>query len=135
MLNRSIRRHAPAIANPVASTPEVLREGLSHYKENCVTCHGAPGVTPGEIGKGLNPPPPDLTIERVQARTDGELFWIVSQGIRWTGMPAFAPTHREEEIWRIVAFLRHLPKLTEEERAALKAETEEEEEHHHREEG
>jgi mono/diheme cytochrome c family protein len=57
----------------------------------------------------------------VQKRTDGELFWVVQNGIRMTGMPAFGPTHKDEEIWKIVAFLRHLPALTPEEEKALSA--------------
>ncbi len=77
-----------------------------------MTCHGAPGVDASAIGEGLNPPAPDLTLPKVQGRTDGELFWLVQNGLRMTGMPAFGPTHPEEEIWKIVAFLRHLPELT-----------------------
>ena len=74
-----------------------------------------------EIGEGLNPPAPDLTLPRVQGRPDGELFWIVSNGIRTTGMPAFGPTHKPEEIWKIVSLIRPLPELTAEEQKALKA--------------
>ena len=75
----------------------------------CVSCHGAPGVDASEAGDGLNPPAPDLTLPRVQKRTDGELFWLVQNGIRMTGMPAFGTTHKDEEIWKIVAFVRRLP--------------------------
>jgi mono/diheme cytochrome c family protein len=85
----------------------------------CVSCHGAPGVDASPVGEGLNPPAPDLTLARIQERSDGELFWLVQNGIRMTGMPAFGPTHRDEEIWEIVAFLRHLPELTPEEEKAL----------------
>jgi hypothetical protein len=87
-------------------------------------------VDAGEIGQGLNPPAPELTLPRVQKRPDGELFWIVSNGIRMTGMPAFKPTHKPEEIWKIVAFLRHLEEVTPDEQKALKAVTEEAEHHH-----
>ena len=52
---------------------------------------------------------------------DGELYWIVSNGIRMTGMPAFSSTHTSDEIWKIVAFVRHMPELTEEEQHVLKA--------------
>jgi mono/diheme cytochrome c family protein len=69
----------------------------------------------------LNPGAPDLSLPRVQARTDGQLFWITSEGIRMSGMPAFGPTQDEDEIWHMVAFLRHLPELSEEEVAQLKA--------------
>lgn len=126
-LDRSVARRAPKTSNPVASSPEVLQTGLAHYRGMCVTCHGAPGVDASEIGVGLNPPAPDLTLSKVQARTDGELFWLVSHGIRMTGMPAFGPTHKDEEIWKIVSFLRHLPELTAEEEKQLRAAGEESE--------
>src|SRR5262245_49964205 len=129
-LNQSVAKRAPADKNPFSGTPEVLKEGLEHYKENCVVCHGAPGVDAGEIGQGLNPPAPELTLPRVQKRPDGELYWIVSNGIRMTGMPAFKPTHKPEDIWRIVAFVRHLEEITSDEQKVLKAETEEAEHHH-----
>ena len=124
VLNRSVSRRAPKTANPL-SGPDAVRAGLAHYREMCVFCHGAPGVDASEAGDGLNPPAPDLTLPGVQARTDGELFWIVQQGIRMTGMPAFGPSHKDQEIWKIVAFLRHLPEITRDEQAALKLNREE----------
>lgn len=133
-LNRSIAKRATSEKNPFQLSPEVLKEGLDHYRENCVVCHGAPGVDVSEIGQGLNPPAPELTLPRIQRRPDGELFWIVSNGIRMTGMPAFKPTHKPEEIWKVVAFVRHLEEITADEQKALKAATEEAE-HHHEEEG
>ncbi len=129
-LNRSVQKRAPVKKNPLSSSPDVLRTGLAHYRENCVVCHGAPGVDASEFGEGLNPPAPDLTLPRVEQRPDGEMYWIVSNGIRMTGMPAFSPTHKEEEIWKILAFVRHLPELTPEEQKELKARTAEEEHHH-----
>jgi mono/diheme cytochrome c family protein len=119
-LERSIQRRAPKVANPLKPDPEVLRGGMAHYREMCVTCHGAPGVDASEAGEGLNPPAPDLTLGRVQKRTDGELFWLVQNGVRMTGMPAFGPSHKDEEIWQIVAFLRHLPALTPDETTELR---------------
>ncbi len=129
-LDRSVKKRAAEKKNPFPSSPEVWREALPHYRENCLVCHGAPGVDAGEIGSGLNPAPPDLTLPKVQERTDGQLFWLTAQGIRMTGMPAFAPTHSEEELWKVVAFLRHLPELTDEEQALLKKESASEEHHH-----
>lgn len=119
-LDRSIARRAPKTANPLKATPDVLGGGMGHYREMCVTCHGAPGVDASEAGEGLNPPAPDLTISRVQERTDGELFWLVQNGVRMSGMPAFGATHKEDEIWKIVAFLRHLPEITAEEQKELR---------------
>jgi len=129
-LNKSVARRAPNRKNPLPANPDTFRGGLAHFRENCVVCHGAPGVDPGEIGQGLNPGAPDLTRARTQARSDGQLFWIVDEGIRMSGMPAFGPTHKENEIWQIVAFLRHLPEITDEEKAQLKREGGEEEGHH-----
>src|SRR5712692_9137251 len=129
-LNKSVGKRAPGGKNPFAASPQVLGEGFAHYKENCVSCHGAPGVDASEAAEGLNPPAPDLTLPRVQARPDGEIFWIVSNGIKMTGMPAFSPTHKPDECWKVVAFLRHLPEITEEEKKILKAGTEESEHHH-----
>ena len=117
--DRSVARRAPHATNPLGKDPAAIRDGGEHFKEMCVTCHGAPGVDASEIGDGLNPPAPDLTLTRIQARPDGELFWIVQTGIRMSGMPAFGPTHKDREIWAIVAFLRHLPSLTPEEEKAL----------------
>ena len=129
-LDRAVAKRAPDRKNPLAPSPETLARGMAHYREMCVTCHGAPGVDASEIGEGLNPPAPDLTLARIQARSDGELHWIVSNGIRMTGMPAFGPTHKDEELWKMVAFLRHLPELTPEETKALKLSEEADEQHH-----
>jgi mono/diheme cytochrome c family protein len=129
-LDRSVARRAPKTANPIAPSPEVWRRALGGYKEMCVQCHGAPGVDVSEVGAGLNPPAPDLTLAHVQKRTDGQLFWIIQNGVRMSGMPAFGPTHKDEALWSMVAFVRHLPELTDEEQKILKAgENEEHGEH------
>ena len=121
-LNRSIARHAPKTRSPLAGSPDTAASGLALFRTQCIACHGAPGVDPTDAGASLNPPAPGLTLQRVQARTDGELFWIVSHGIRMTGMPAFGPSRSETEIWQLVAALRRLPNLTDQERSALRAE-------------
>jgi mono/diheme cytochrome c family protein len=118
-VDRAADRRAPKKSNPFRSEPERLKEGFEHYRQMCVSCHGAPGVDPSAVGEGLNPPAPDLTLVRIQEKSDGELFWLIQNGIRMTGMPAFGPTHRDEQIWEIVAFLRHLPEITPEEEKAL----------------
>ena len=118
-LDRSIERHAPRMANPLARSPGAAAAGLALFRTHCVACHGAPGVDPTEAGASLNPPAPGLTLARVQARSDGQLKWIVSNGIRMTGMPAFGASRSEEEVWQLVAALRRLPRLSPEERHML----------------
>ena len=118
-LNRSIARHASKETNPLAGEPAAVAAGLALFRTHCVACHGAPGVDPTEAGASLNPPAPGLTLPRVQARSDGELKWIVSNGIRMTGMPSFGGSRSEEEVWQLVAALRRLPKLSQEERHIL----------------
>ena len=120
-LNRSIARHAPKSRSPLNDSPDAAAAGLALFRTHCVDCHGAPGTDPTDGGASLNPPAPGLTLPRVQARPDGELFWIVSHGIRMTGMPAFGPSHSETEIWQLVAALKRLPHLTDDERRSLAA--------------
>lgn len=119
-LGRSLARHAPKQSNPFAHDASVLADGLSHYREHCVTCHGAPGVSSEEFSMGLNPPAPALDAKEVQRLSDGELFWIVKNGIRWSGMPGFGEAHSDTDIWKIISFVRHLPQLTSAEKEELK---------------
>jgi hypothetical protein len=70
-------------------------------------------------GKGLYPKPPDLRLPETQKLSDGELFWIIENGIRFTGMPAFGGTHGSQDDWKLVLFIRHLPQLTMEERVEM----------------
>lgn len=107
----SVAARATEVRGTLPTDPAALREGVEHYQEMCVTCHGAPGVLRGEIGQGMNPEPPDLS-EEAEDWSDAELFWIVKHGIKLAGMPAFGPTHSEEQIWDIVAFVRQLPEMT-----------------------
>jgi mono/diheme cytochrome c family protein len=120
-LNRSIKHHAPNRSNPLAGQPAAATAGLALFRTHCVACHGAPGVDPTEAGASLNPPAPGLTLPRIQKRPDGELFYIVSHGIKMTGMPSFAGARTDEEIWQLVVALRRLPTLTDEEKRALRA--------------
>jgi mono/diheme cytochrome c family protein len=129
--DRSVERHAPRVQNPYAGDPAAIAVGMDHYRENCLVCHGAPGIPATEIAKGLNPPSPSLGSEESDT-PDGELFWVTKHGIRLTAMPAFGPTHTDEEIWKIVAFVRHLPDLTPEEKSYLLEATEDEQHHQQR---
>ena len=115
-------RRAPKENNPYAGEPAAIATGLDQYRNNCVICHGAPGVAGAALSKGINPPAPALG-KSGDDTPDGELFWVIKHGIRMTAMPAFGPTHTDEEIWKIVAFIRHLPDLTAPERDTLRAVT------------
>jgi mono/diheme cytochrome c family protein len=116
---RSIERRAEGIKPPPnLDDPKRVQTGLVHYHEMCTTCHGAPGVKISEIGQGLNPYPPELAAQTAGDEA-GETFWIVKNGIKMTGMPAFGVTHSDEEIWDIVAFVQRMPKLTPQEYQTL----------------
>jgi len=110
-MDRSVRVHARGIEPPPLEDPRLVRDGFRHYREMCVGCHLAPGVTSSEIRKGLMPEAPVLQ-EVVEEWTPAELFWIIKNGVRMTGMPAWGVTHNDELLWDIVAFLRKLPELT-----------------------
>lgn len=117
-MQRSVRFHAEEDAGAVRADSALLRQGARHFRTMCVECHGAPGVDPGDIGQGLNPEAAELSAT-VGRWSDAELRWIIRNGIRMTGMPAFDRTHGDEEIGSLVAFLRSLQGLPPEEYVAL----------------
>ncbi len=109
--DRSIHFHSREIEAPSLKESKLVKDGFKEYHEMCRQCHGAPGRQPAEFAQGLYPKPPDLTSKEMKEFSEGELYWVVKNGIKMTGMPAFGPTHEENELWGIVAFLRNLPKL------------------------
>src|SRR5262245_27463430 len=110
-MQRSVARHARSINAPAQLTEQQARDGVRIYKETCVYCHGAPGKDPGDIGKGLNPEPPYLP-DTVGRWSSGELFWIIKNGIKMTGMASYGAVHKDDEIWNLVALVQRLPKMT-----------------------
>ena len=110
--HRSVAARAGAATGAPPTDAGALAHGFEHFHAMCVECHGAPGLERGEAGKGMRPRPPRLE-RAAQEWTDGELFWITKHGIRLAGMPAFGPTHTDEEIWGIVGFIRELEGMTE----------------------
>ena len=101
------------LKTPDLSDTSLVKMGFIHYREMCVGCHGAPGIEQSEIGKGLYPNPPKLSTV-VKHWIPQQLFWITKNGLKMTGMPAFAPTHSDDMIWAIVAFTEKLSTLTKE---------------------
>jgi mono/diheme cytochrome c family protein len=110
VLDASVRARAPRNGS-APSDPAALARGREAYRANCLVCHGVPGGEQSSIAAGLNPPVPDLGEPETQRRTDGELYFLVSGGVRLTGMPGFEKSLPEKTRWELVAFLRVLPKL------------------------
>ena len=118
-MEKAVERHAKGISPPAfIDEDERVRAGAVAYDAMCAACHGAPGVEPEVIGKGLNPEPPDLA-EVTDRWSPEEIFWITEHGVRMTGMPAFGPTHSDEELWEVVALVRQLPGMSAAEYRAL----------------
>ena len=119
----AIPQRATQLPNPVPATPEVLAEAMAHFADHCATCHANDGSGDTSIGKGLYPKPPDFRKPATQNLTDGQLFYIIHNGIRLTGMPAFGEeTTGEADIdsWKLVHFIRHLRQITPEELERMK---------------
>ena len=121
MMDHSVKRQAKGIAVPSLEDPGLMSVGFDHYSEMCVTCHGSPSGGRSEAGRGLNPPAPDLS-ETAKDWTSADLYWIIKNGIKMTGMPAFGPTHDEHELWAMVAFVQKLPGMTPEQYKAFSSE-------------
>jgi mono/diheme cytochrome c family protein len=117
----SIARHVKGATEP-ATNDEAVRSGARAYStRGCVNCHGAPDVEWAKWSEGLQPDPPDLK-EVAEERSRSELFWVVKNGIKMTGMPSFGKAGAsDDEIWTIAAFLKRLPSVKPEEYKAWTA--------------
>jgi mono/diheme cytochrome c family protein len=103
--------------NPVPKSAEVIAEGRAHWADHCATCHANNGSGETEMGKNMYPPAPDMRKGETQERTDGELFYVIENGVRLSGMPAWGTgSHEDQESsWKLVRFIRHLPNISPEE--------------------
>jgi len=110
-MQHSVKSHAQRITAPVELTDQQVRDGLRIYRETCVYCHGAPQQDPGDIGKGLNPKAPYLP-DTIGRWTSAQVFWIIKNGIKMTGMASYSDALKDDEIWNLVAFVQRLPELT-----------------------
>ena len=116
----SIPASERARPNPLPATAANVHDGMEHFADHCALCHSNSGVGDTPIARGLYPHPPILREDRTQSLTDGELFFIIQNGVRFTGMPAFGGAeHTDEDSWKCVLFIRHLPKQTPQEIAEM----------------
>jgi len=101
-----------SMRNPVAASPDVMREGMEHWADHCAACHANDGSGDTMYGKTMYPRPPDMRRRETQDMSDGELYYTIQNGIRLSGMPAFgSPGDNDLDSWKLVAFIRHLPSL------------------------
>jgi thiosulfate dehydrogenase len=112
-LSATMHRLAPQNPNPITATEQNLSNGVQLYAQNCAICHGSASgaASASPIAKGLFQKPPQLATEGVEDDPEGESFWKIKHGIRLTGMPSFAQSLSDEEIWTLALFLKHMDKL------------------------
>ena len=119
----AVPRDAVEAKNPVLESAEVLAEAMAHFADHCSFCHANDGSGATPIGQGLYPKPPDMRLAATQDLTDGEIFYVIQNGVRLTGMPAFGDNKngaKDEDSWKLVHFIRRLTKITTEEIEAMK---------------
>lgn len=123
MRHLAVPRSARTMTNPVPLSPAVLADGLAHFADHCAICHGNDGRGQTDIGKNSYPKAPDMTATPTQSLSDGEIFYIIKNGVRLTGMPAWGENTPEDDAasWHLVYFIRHLPRVTEQELNEMKS--------------
>ncbi len=112
-LDATLSREAPTGPNPIGATDANFIEGINLYGQHCAICHGtAKGeASASPVAKGLYPNPPQLGTDGVEDDPEGESFWKIQHGIRWTGMPSWKGSLTDQQIWTIALFLKHMDKL------------------------
>jgi mono/diheme cytochrome c family protein len=117
------------LKNPYPPTVEYLREGEEHFADHCAVCHANDGSGDTLFGRGLYPKPPDMRAAETQNKSDGQLYYTIENGVRLSGMPAFGLASirtsgdqgsGDPETWKLVLFIRHLPRITTEELEEMK---------------
>jgi thiosulfate dehydrogenase len=109
-VDASTERHAPEQKNPVAATEQNLVEGAKLYMNHCAGCHGVPSNADSPFGHSFYPPVPQFFSDTPDM-PDNQNFYITKHGIRWTGMPSWAKTLNDTQIWTLVGFLGNIEKL------------------------
>jgi mono/diheme cytochrome c family protein len=109
-MDNSVERHAARVNNPVPPTDENLIAGLKIYTMNCALCHGGIDRQPSTLAKSFYPPPPNLILDPPDD-PEWHVYYVIHNGVRYTGMPAWDKTLSEADIWKVTAFLSRLEKL------------------------
>ena len=109
-LDASMERHAPRVSNPVPTTDENLIDGMKIYTMNCAVCHGAMDLKPSVLEHSMYPPPPQLLLDPLDD-PEWHIYYAVSTGVRYAGMPAWNKALSEQDIWKVTAFLSRVDKL------------------------
>ena len=109
-LNTTIAREMPRPPYPFPMNDAATVAGAKLYMQNCAVCHGSGVGEESNISKGMYVQPPQLNKHGVDDDPEGETYWKIEHGIRFTGMPSFAGILTEEQIWQLTAFLKHDPK-------------------------
>jgi len=113
MRRLAIPSAAKNLQNPMPLTDELLRDARHHFADHCAVCHANDGSGKTEVGQNLYPKAPDMRQTGTQSLTDGELYFIIHNGIRLSGMPAWgAESDHDHDSWALVHFIRHLPNLS-----------------------
>jgi thiosulfate dehydrogenase len=111
-LRATVRRQMPTGAVPLAVTPANLLAGLQLYRQNCIACHGTSQARATNVARGLYVRPPRFGRPHALERDPpGEIYWKIEHGIRWTAMPSFGSSLRDEQIWQLTLFLKNLHSL------------------------
>lgn len=116
-MEHAVKASAKGLEAPRFSQADI-REGGSHFKGMCQGCHGGPGVERRGTAAAMNPPPPALA-KAAGEFTVPEIFWIAKHGIKMSGMPAFGKSDEDDELWKVAAFVKQLPKVSEADYAGL----------------
>ena len=117
----AIPRRASGLKNPLPASEGAVAAGRAHFADHCASCHGNDGKGQTGMGRNLYPRAPDMTLAATQSLSDGEIYWIIENGVRLTGMPAWGKGgNQDKETWALVSFIRHLPHATEEEIREMK---------------
>lgn len=124
-----VKRSAAGLKAPQFTAADI-RLGAGHFKGMCQACHGGPGVEPEEFAAGMSPHPPDLS-KAAGDLSVSEVFWIEKNGLKMTGMPSFAKTDEDDELWKVAAFVKAMPKFGAADYASIPNAHEEEHKHHH----